>query len=240
MTKKSAILQGLCFVLLSMLGALFLVQATISSYSADEIVILKETFGGFSILYIASMLEAGGITLLAWLIGVKMSKTAKVDLKISKPKWRDVGSVVLIGVCLSVLVEIISMFVLKTPTVDLDGWTIGYLVVYTGVVEEIWYRGCICTVCFWVFNRLFKNYSETKPKLIRICAIVFSILFVSALQSSVLAHSVPVSTFLISFVFPTVVYSYVYERRGIMYSILCHVVARVVGLCVLVPLLGLL
>lgn len=186
------------------------------------------------------------ITFVLWIAGKKLAPklNLNVGLKVEK---NNVLISCIVGLLLAVITVFGDKFVFEpsmgVPLVyDKGIMTNLYLLLYSGFVEEVWFRlGGITILSFAIHYGILGNKEERKGLALKIAVPFIVLLFflINFFGVQSVYYTVPIVLIksVVFYALPAVIFSIIFIKKGLVYSIISHMSMIFIAEFILIPIL---
>jgi len=241
---SNVVFQSVLVGLLGVLSTFIMVYAYVMQLTAAGVEVAMDLVISDSL---KMFIEAFLLSFAAWLVGVKLAP--KLDLNVGVKIEKDKLLISLtVGFVLAAVIVMCDKFVFESamgvPLVyDKGILTNVYLLLYSGVLEEVIYRvGCITVIGFAIHYSILnkKNDKKTLSVIISSSLVILGFFLMNFIPVQEIYYpTLPVILKSVLFyVVPSVAFSAIYIKKGLVYSIISHVTMIVTMNFILIPLLA--
>lgn len=181
-----------------------------------------------------------------WVVGKKLSFNLGLNTGLHIEKKGLIFSCTA-GVILSVITILGDKFIFEplmgtTLIYNKDILSNIYLLIKAGFVEEVYYRlGAITILSFAIKYGVFGNKDEKRDLSLKISAIFVVIVFflMNFMNVTTVYFITPIIVIkgIVFYIVPSLVFSFIYIKKGLVYSIISHIVMLFVTNVILTPIL---
>ena len=216
-------------------------------FTADELnYIWQEKSAELIPMFVASASLCCIISFFAYYIGDSLVNS--LNIKFEKINKKGLILLLITGILVPIFIGIIDIISSNPETFSFVSVFYAMLdttasVLYSAVMEEIWFRLCFITLMVFVFNKVFnKKTKEDEINVVDkkyiIASVIFSAFFLFVFQFNSILNQyvfnfVVLLRALLVYLIPNLLFGFIYIKHGLKWSIITHIIFIIIHLGVM-------